>query len=110
VDKLVAAVEVPLDEERELVTLSDQLDVSELPVRSRALDGDTVARLVVAVTALSLPVLRAWLVARAEHRKSTIVSWGGRRFVGYSAKEVAELADVLSRALDRDGDPSSDPP
>jgi len=104
-DTVIAAIEVPLSDESELATLTDRLRTAGSVAHSRGLDGDTVAQLVLTLTAMSLPVLRSWLVARADHHKSTIVSWKGRRFVGYSAKEVAELTEALSRVLDPDADP-----
>lgn len=107
--QLIAAIEVPLDDEAELATLRDRLQAAMPPVHSRALDGDTVAQLVVSLTAISVPVLKTWLVTRAQQRKSTVVSWKGRRFVGYSVDEVAELAERLSRTLDtREGDAGED--
>ncbi len=98
--ELITAIEVPLDDEADLAVLRDELQASMSPARSRALDGDTVAQLIVPLTALSVPVLRTWLVTRAQQRKSTVVSWKGRRFVGYSVQEVAELTELLSRTLD----------
>lgn len=109
-NEIVAAIEVPLDNEADLVTLSDQLHASQSPAHSRALDGDTVAQLIVTLSGLSVPVLRTWLVTRAQQRKSTVVSWKGRRFVGYSVKEVTELTEALSRTLDQGDPPPPDSP
>jgi len=106
--QLIAAIEVPLDDEAELAALREQLHSAMPPAHSRALDGDTVAQLVVTLTGMSVPVLRTWLVTRAQQRKSTVVSWKGRRFVGYSVQEVAELAELLSRTLDDDEGDSGD--
>ena len=109
-DALTAVVEVPLEDAAALSELHSQLSVSTPIVESEALDGETVLQALVAVTLASLPVLKAWLLARADRAKSTVVSWKGRRFVGYSAKDVAAIAKALEQSLgEGKGEAPADP-
>ena len=92
-------VEVSLEDAAALEELRSQLSENAPIVQSEALDGDTVVQALVAVSVASLPVIKAWLLARADHAKSTVVSWHGRRFVGYSAKDIGRIVEALEHSL-----------
>ena len=87
--ELMTAIEVPLDDEAELAALGDQLpELSRSPARSRALDGDTVAQLIVPLTALAVPVFRTWLVISASITSSRTRTMTPRR----SGRRISTIA------------------
>jgi hypothetical protein len=68
--------------------------------RALGLDGDQVLQLAVVVSAGTVRVLRTWLLARAEQRKSQRVVRGGDVFEGYTPEEIELLVKTLDRDLD----------
>jgi hypothetical protein len=91
---------------------SDETELPEAEIMPRGgpvatvwgLNGDQVLQVAIIVTAGSVEVLRAWLLARAERLKHTRVVWHGREFTGYTPKEIELLMQTLHRALDDDAD------
>ena len=52
-----------------------------------------------------MPVLKAWLVARLEAKKGSVVTFEGVKLQGYSANDVERIVKLLRQEL---GDDSSD--
>ncbi|MFF3639083.1 hypothetical protein [Streptomyces sp. NPDC002250] len=88
-------IEVDLLDRDDLEQLAAHVDATPVVIEVRALDGDTLLQAVIAVTATALPVIRTWLLQRAENKKATVVSWDGNRIQGYSAKEVMGILEAL---------------
>lgn len=90
-------VRVPNEDVSDLHALKTQLPNEVNIVQSRAFDGATVVQALTALTIAALPVLKAWLLARAEHRRSTTVIWEGKQLTGYSAEEVGSIVTALDQ-------------
>lgn len=87
-------VQVPASEAEELGALIRDMAVDTAPIESRAFDGGIVVTAIVTLTTTSLPVLKAWLQARSQERRSTKVTIKGKQFTGYSADEVIAMLDA----------------
>lgn len=96
-------VSVPYGDRNELTGLTQRVAGSSSAVESRSLDGVTIATALVAMATASIPVFRAWLVARLEAKKGCVVSFEGVSLQGYSADEVEKIVGVLRRELSEDG-------
>jgi hypothetical protein len=72
---------------------------SDPALETRALDGATIVQVLIPISLATLAVVRAWLLARLEKHKTSSVTWKGRKFVGYSADEVAEIIAALEREV-----------
>lgn len=98
------AISVPFDDSDSLEAFpatAEDLAIGE----SRSIDGNTLATIIVPVALASLPVLKAWLIARVEAKKGCVVSFDGATLHGYSADEVERITAAISSALDdRSGD------
>src|SRR6266545_4495278 len=92
-----AVIAVPLDDADDLEELSRDLSAHS-PVESRALDGGSVATLLVSVYVASLPLIKAWLIARVERHKESTVSINGRRIHGYSAEDAVLIMNAFEQA------------
>jgi hypothetical protein len=95
--ELVMAVQVPISDSTDLSEFS-AFQVGSI-VEKRGLDGASVAEIIVVATGGSLGLLRSWLLARIDHRKSTTVSWNGRNLTGYSASDVERIVSALERDI-----------
>jgi hypothetical protein len=98
-------VTVPHGDGPELAGLTRDLSSGSSPIEARSLDGATTAAVLLAVTTSSLPVLRAWLLARLDAKRGSIVSFDGVKLQGYSAAEVERIVSVIRQEL---GDNPSD--
>ncbi len=104
---LAIIVRVPTSDATELQVLQEQLPGLVKLGESRAFDGIIAVQALVTVTLASLPVLRSWLVKRAEHRKSTTVLWKGTQLTGYTAAEVIAIVEAVERAFRKSGEESA---
>lgn len=95
-------IAVPQRDAVELDELDRALGRTTPKSNSRALDGQTLVQAITAISLATLPVVRTWILARADHRKATTVAWGGNTLVGYSKDEVTEILDALDRTLHSD--------
>lgn len=91
----VVVFEVSQSDAEELREFAATLE-NALLVESRALDGDAAIQLVATVVLATIPVIRAWLLARSDRKKSTLISWNGNKIQGYDAAEVKEIIESLS--------------
>lgn len=98
-DAVDVVITVPYDDLGDLTSLARELETGLSPIESRSLDGATTAAALVAVATTSIPVLRAWLVARLDAKKGSVVSFEGVKLQGYSANEVEKIVKLLRREL-----------
>lgn len=90
-------VQVPAGEAEALEALIRDLSVdaeAEL-IESRAFDGGLIIMAVVSIATATLPVLKAWLLARSQERRSTKVTIEGKQFQAYSADEVIAILEAV---------------
>jgi len=91
------SIHVPEEDKADLKSLMKQLDLDGEPFTSRAFDAVTLSVVLVPLTIRALPVLKAWLLARSEARRSTKVTIDGQQFEGYSADEVVKILESTAR-------------
>lgn len=94
---------VPPAEAAELEELKATVEGTSQVVEARPFDGVVVAQILVPLTLATIPVLKAWLTARFDHRKSQTVVVRGMKFTGYSAEEVKELFESLDQQTELGG-------
>jgi hypothetical protein len=90
------SVQVPPEDRSALDDLLRSLDHSTEVTEVHPFDGETMVQSVLAVTAVSTPVIRAWLRARVDQRKTFRVVYDGVEYTGYTADEVEALVQALS--------------
>jgi hypothetical protein len=88
------SVQVPAAEAADLDKLVRDLAADTETIESRAFDGGLVVTAVVTVVTATLPVLRSWLLARSQERRTTKVTIRGKQFQGYSADEVIAMLEA----------------
>jgi hypothetical protein len=98
-------VELPASD----ATEADLPDARDLPrsgsvATVSGLNGDQVLQVAIIVTAGTVEVLHAWMLARVERLQHTRVVWDGREFAGYTPREIELLTQALSRTLDDQGE------
>jgi hypothetical protein len=93
------AVSVPVDDRAELEELRQHLQSDAPAFESRALDGETVVTILLALSTVALPYFEAWLNARVAAKKGTSVRDGEFRVDGYSAKDALLIMDRLHGKL-----------
>lgn len=92
-------IAVPEAEALELARLQDTLPQNTTPIQSKPFDGVTMLQILVPVTVASIPIIKTWVKARFEHRKTQAISFKGMKFTGYSATEVKELIELLDSEI-----------
>lgn len=99
---VTGVVEVDAVDEADLRAFAEKAsEGSSSVIETRALDGATVFAAVIGLTAPSIALLQAWLIARVNQRKRTSVQLNGRTYRAYSSKDVIKLERAL-RALEAD--------
>ena len=68
----------------------------------RAFDGDSFLQVVVSMSFTTLPVIVAWIRARAERSKSTVVVADGIELRGYTPAEIDRIVSSLERRASED--------
>ena len=94
------AISVPAEDAQALQELLPSLQSTEIII-GRALDGTTVATLVTSIYVASIPLLDTWMKSRLERGKGCTVSFDGRKFTGYNAKDVARLMKAVNKSVKR---------
>ena len=85
-------VSVPISDVSELHELLVSLGAPDQEVSDvRSLDGETVATVLLVVTLRVLPLLRDWLVARANSHKETSITTSGVTIKANSAADAERL-------------------
>ncbi|GAB3757594.1 hypothetical protein GCM10027599_23910 [Yimella radicis] len=92
------AVQVAIAESEELKTLLLGFSAGEEPIQSRAFDGGLVVTGLLTLSTASLPVLKAWLIARADQKRSTKVIIGGKQFEAYSREDVIAILKAVEKS------------
>lgn len=90
-------VAVPVDDQAELAELVSSVAGASETVESRPFDGVVLVQTLVPLTIASLPLLKAWIVNRFEHKKAQTVVLDGMRFEGMSANDVKTLLETLDQ-------------
>lgn len=92
---LSISVQVPIDDSASLRELGQQLDQSVDVADLHPFDGETVSEAVFVVTAVGIPLIKAWLNAQVAMRKRFRVVHDGTEYEGYTPEEVEQLVRVL---------------
>ncbi|TCO40517.1 hypothetical protein EV646_11758 [Kribbella antiqua] len=87
------------DEAAELEELTASVDGASEPVGARPFDGVVVVQAEIPLTAAAVAILKDWVKARFEQKKSQTVVVRGAKFMGYSADEIRELFAWLDKEL-----------
>jgi hypothetical protein len=98
------AVAIPFGDRGALAELDGNLANGSSVVESRSLDGVTLSTAIVTLTAVSLPTLKAWMVARLDAKKGCVVSFEGVTLQGYSVGEVEKIIGILRREVEPGSD------
>jgi hypothetical protein len=96
-------IQTPIADVDALNGLAVEFGSSRELLETRALDGGSVAAVVLPVTIASLSLLKAWMLARIDQKKSVKISWNGKTFQGYSAQEVSRITEALVKTLGTEG-------
>jgi hypothetical protein len=89
-------IQVPAADRPDLEALASRLGAGPGDLLgSQAFDGASVLTLLVSISAGTAAVLRTWLLARANVRKSTKAIIEGKHFEGYTKDEVLAIMKAL---------------
>ena len=89
-------IQVPATDRPDLEALASRLGAGPGDLLgSQAFDGASVLTLLVSMSAGTAAVLRTWLLARANVRKSTKAIIEGKHFEGYTKDEVLAIMNAL---------------
>ena len=88
------------DEPSALRKLADLCPEDVTVLESQAFDGTPIVQAVVALTATSAPVMKAWLKSRATERTARSITVDGKRMEGYSASDVERIMKTLDGLTD----------
>jgi shikimate kinase len=94
------SLQVPVDEVESLEELLRTLQAPSETSRLHPFDGETVVQAVVTLSGAAIPILRIWLRARVEARKSYRLVYDGTEYEGYDVKEIERLVQVLKADVD----------
>lgn len=92
---LSVIVQLPASDASELRALVEEVDSGEEVEMVHPFDGETVAQVLLAVSAASLPYFRIWARARVEARKGFTILHEGKELRGYTADEVERILKIL---------------
>lgn len=99
---------VPSDEAGDLASAAAAFAEPPTPLQSHPFDGAALAQIAGLVSAAGVPVLVAWINARAERRKHMSISAFGVEASGYTADELKPVLDLL-RAARPDDEQTAEP-
>lgn len=102
-------VAVPMIDQTELAELISDVPGASDIVESRPFDGIVLVQTLIPLTLVSLPLVKAWITHRFEHKKAQTVVLDGMRFEGMSADEVKTLLETLNQAAQGNSDGGGDP-
>jgi hypothetical protein len=89
------SVQVPMGDGVSLRELGRELDQPVEVAELHPFDGETMSEAVFAVTAVGVPVIKAWLSAQVAKRQRFRVVHDGTEYEGYTPDEVEQLVRVL---------------
>ena len=102
---LSVSVQVPIEDEASLHELTGRMECDEREqIRVHPFDGEMVTQVVVPLTLASIPVLKAWILGRADQRKSLKVAFRGYELTGYTPREVEIIIRALEEAVSDESD------
>jgi signal transduction protein with GAF and PtsI domain len=97
---LSISVQVPIDDSACLRELGEQLDQPAEVTDLHPFDGEVMSEAVFVVTAVGIPLIKAWLNTQVAKRQRFRVVHDGTEYEGYTREEVEQLVQALRADAD----------